>query len=508
MENPKGKELARRSSLPKSCMFFLVVCLLLSAAIPSIARAEANDRIHQIERFIQEQHDLSKIPGLSVVIVEKGKTVYQKGFGYADVKTKSEVTPDTLFEIGSTTKAFTALAILQLEQKGQLKRTDDVRTYIPWLELKYNGEPQTITIDQLMHHTSGIASNTIVKIPASKADNALELTVRTLVDQPLNRKPGSSFEYATINYDVLGYVIERVTKQPFDMYIKQHVLDPIGMKDSYVGLHQLQSEVIATGYKLGFMKEQAYTAPVYRGNIPAGYIISNSNDIAKWLHLQLGHISTSEMDQHLIQKSHEPDLSVEPFDQNTHYAAGWGVEHGSGQTYLLHAGENPTFSSYFILKPDEQVGVAILANMKTSYTTAIGQGVMDIWEGREVAYRHADSYQQLDQILTYILAAIAAIGVLLLFLSVRVISMTIRKQRIYRPFNLKRALWINLHTLFVTIVILLLIKAPKMLLGGVTWGFIKVWAPTSVTALFYSILALSAIYYIYILLLVLTRKSK
>jgi len=508
LENVNGKELTRGSLRIRSCMFFVVACLLLSAAMPSIARAEANDRIQQIERFIQGQQELSKIPGISVVIVEKGKTVYQKGFGYADVKTKTEVTPHTLFEIGSTTKAFTALAILQLEQKGQLKRSDEVRSYIPWLELKYNGELQSITLDQLMHHTSGIASNTIVKIPESKADNALELTVRTLLDQPLNRKPGSSFEYATINYDVLGYVIERVTKQPYDLYIKQHILDPIGMKDSYVGLHQLQSGAIATGYKLGFMKEQAYNAPEYRGNIPAGYIISNSNDIAKWLQLQLGQISTREIEQHLIQKSHEPDLSVEPFDQNTHYAAGWGVQHDSGQSYLLHAGENPTFSSYFILKPDEQVGVAILANMKSSFTTAIGQGVMNIWEGREAANRHADSYQQLDQILTYMLAAIAAIGVLLLLLSVRVISMTIRKQRINRPLNIKRALWINLHTLSVTIVILFLIKAPKMLLGGVTWGFINVWAPTSVTALFYSLLALSAIYYIYIMLLILTRKPR
>lgn len=508
MENVNGKELTRGSLRIRSCMFFVVACLLLSAAMPSIARAEANDRIQQIERFIQGQQELSKIPGISVVIVEKGKTVYQKGFGYADVKSKTEVTPHTLFEIGSTTKAFTALAILQLEQKGQLKRSDEVRSYIPWLELKYNGELQSITLDQLMHHTSGIASNTIVKIPESKADNALELTVRTLLDQPLNRKPGSSFEYATINYDVLGYVIERVTKQPYDLYIKQHILDPIGMKDSYVGLHQLQSGAIATGYKLGFMKEQAYNAPEYRGNIPAGYIISNSNDIAKWLQLQLGQISTREIEQHLIQKSHEPDLSVEPFDQNTHYAAGWGVQHDSGQSYLLHAGENPTFSSYFILKPDEQVGVAILANMKSSFTTAIGQGVMNIWEGREAANRHADSYQQLDQVLTYMLAAIAAIGVLLLLLSVRVISMTIRKQRINKPLNIKRALWINLHTLSVTIVILFLIKAPKMLLGGVTWGFINVWAPTSVTALFYSLLALSAIYYIYILLLILTRKPR
>jgi CubicO group peptidase (beta-lactamase class C family) len=117
-----------------------------------------------------------------------------------------------------------------------LKRTDDVQKYIPWLKLSYNGEPQAITLDQLLHHTSGIASNTIALIPESNADNAIELTVKTLQDQPLNRKPGSSFEYATINYDVLGLVIEIVTKKPYDVYMNQHILDPIGMKDSFVCL--------------------------------------------------------------------------------------------------------------------------------------------------------------------------------------------------------------------------------------------------------------------------------
>lgn len=136
------------------------------------------------------------------------------------------------FELGSTSKAFTGLAILQLEKQGLLKRSDDVRKYIPWLTLTYNGEDQAMTIQQLLSHTSGIPSNSITRIAESTADNALELTVKTLLDQSLNRQPGSSFEYATINYDVLGLVIEQVAKQPFDQYIQRRILQPVGMNQS------------------------------------------------------------------------------------------------------------------------------------------------------------------------------------------------------------------------------------------------------------------------------------
>ena len=118
----------------------LIVAIILSLSLNSlnpIVHADSNDKIEKIEQFVEEQREISQTPGISLVIVEKGETVYQKGFGYADVKEKIPVTSNTLFELASTTKAFTGLAILQLENERLLKRTDDVRKYIPWLELQY-----------------------------------------------------------------------------------------------------------------------------------------------------------------------------------------------------------------------------------------------------------------------------------------------------------------------------------------------------------------------------------
>jgi CubicO group peptidase (beta-lactamase class C family) len=494
----------RRTKNLRKVILMVAFILSLNALVP-IAHADSDDKIHKIEQFVEEQREISQIPGISLVIVEKGKTVYQKGFGYGDVKEKTPVTSNTLFELASTSKAFTGLAILQLEKDGLLNRTDDVRKYIPWLELEFEGEPQTITINQLLHHTSGIASNTIVHIPESNAQNALELTVRTLLDHPLNREPGSSFEYATLNYDVLGLVIENVSKQPYDVNIKEQLLEQIGMKDSYVGLHHVKSDELATGYKIGFMREQKYTPPFYRGNIPAAYIISNTNDIAKWLNLQLGSIQNDTFDKQTIEESHIPDQSVEPFYQE-YYASGWSILKKDDKQYILHAGQNPTFSSYFIMQPNEQLGVAVLSNMNTTFTTAIGQGVIDLWEGNNVNTNHSDSYQKMDQIVTILCIIVVCLGIIFSILLLRSLWKFKIKQRTWVALKGKRIFLLVFHSLFVAAILILMMVVPKILLG-MNWEFIRVWAPTSISSFYYSVIATIIIYYLFVLLLIITKKG-
>lgn len=480
----------------------LAIILGLNALLP-ITYADSNDKI---EQFVEEQREISQIPGISLVIVEKGKTVYQKGFGYADVKEKIPVTPNTVFELASTSKAFTGLAILQLEKEGLLKRTDDVRKYIPWLALEYKGKPQVITINQLLHHTSGIASNSIIHIPKSDQEKALELTVKTLLEEPLNRQPGSSFEYATINYDVLGLVIENVTKQPYDLYIKEQILNQIGMNNSYVGLHQVQSDDLATGYKIGFMREQEYIPPIYRGNIPAAYIVSNTNDIAKWLNLQLGAIQNDKISKQTIEQSHIPDQSVKPMAQDTYYASGWSVEEKNDKQYIWHDGANPTFSSYFIMHPDEQIGVAVLSNMDTTFTTEIGQGVMDLWEGNNPNLNHTDGYQKLDRVVTILCLIIGFLGIVFVILLLRNLWKFKRKQRSWSSLKGKRLFLLIFHSLFVTAIFVLMKIAPKLVLG-MTWEFVSVWAPTSVSILYYIIIATIIIYYLFIVWLIITKRN-
>ncbi|MFB9328836.1 serine hydrolase domain-containing protein [Paenibacillus aurantiacus] len=462
-----------------------------------------------MEAFVEEQRLKGKIPGLAVVVVEKDRIVYQRGFGYADLKRRIPVTANTLFELGSNTKAFTALAILQLEKQGRLRLDDDVRTYIPWLILTYQGKSQPVTLRQLLHHTSGIASNTIARIPPSRANDALVRTVKTLAERPLHRMPGSAYEYATINYDVLGLVLETVTKKPYEDYIQQFILTPIGMDASMVG-QPAQSVGMASGYKIGLTRAIAYTPPVYRGNTPAGYLISNANDIAKWLNVQLGTAPGRPIDPRLIAASHIPDKSVKPFAANSTYAYGWSIEQKNGRAFVLHAGENPTFSSYIIMQPEQGIGIAVMANMRTTATTAIGEGLMALWQGWPADTNHFDPYQKLDQFVTVVWMVMTGTGIVLLALLLKLVRNLAgkRKQRRWASRSGKRVLLLILHIILAATGLTGVIALPQLLLGGLPWSFILVWAPTSITLSVYTCLAVMAVYFGWGMLLIMTKKSQ
>ncbi|WP_343220538.1 serine hydrolase [Paenibacillus sp. SSG-1] len=245
---------------------------------------------------------------------------------------------------------------------------------------------------------------------------------------------------------------------------------------------------------------------MYRGNTPAGYIVSNANDIAKWIKLQLKSAPEQVIDPKLIEESHNPDKSVNPFDQNTYYANGWAVMRKRKEQVIFHAGENPSFTSYFILQPDQQMGVAILANMNTSFTTAIGQGVMELWKGQTPAENHTDSYQLLDRIVSILEIIVVLFGVLWVALSARIVRKLAVKQRRRSPLTGKRKLLLLIHICMVAAVLIFISMLPTILLGGLPWAFIHVWAPTSIPVFLYSIVTASIFYFIYGLLLLFTKK--
>jgi len=229
----------------------------------------------QIEKVITENMSKGNIPGLSITIVRDDKTVYQKGFGYSNLDEEKPVTSQSLFELASNSKAFTALAILSLVESGQIELNDNVTRYIPWLKVKYKGKEIPITIEQTLHQTTGIPGSTINMIPVSNEDSALEETVRTLIGIELDSEPGKMFQYATINYDVLGLIIEQVTGETYEYYMEETILKPMELNNTYLIRNEEINNQMTNGYKMGFLKPQRYEAPIYRGNNPAGYIISS-----------------------------------------------------------------------------------------------------------------------------------------------------------------------------------------------------------------------------------------
>ncbi|WP_434756638.1 cyclic peptide export ABC transporter [Paenibacillus amylolyticus] len=456
-----------------------------------------------------------KIPGASVVIVEGNKTLYSKGFGYSNLKEKRAVNSKTLFELGSVSKAFTALGIRKLEKDGLIHLDDPVNMYIPWFQMKYVGNHRGETIDgyvditlrQLLHHTSGIPFNSIGDIPIDESDDALEKTVRTQVGKKLEFYPGEKYLYATINYDILGLVIKNVSQMPYEDYMKKHVIEALGINNTYLSRDEAAKYDLADGYKVKFLKQFEYAAPTYRGNTPAGYIITNAEDLAKWIKIQLGTEVPITFDKDLIEISHLPDRTVDPSNDGSSYASGWSV-YQSGGGKIAHDGSNPNYSSEVTFRPQFQYGIGILTNSNSEYTNAIANGIDNIILGVPPKGINADTNLSIDNASFTIVIITFPIIIITMILLLLLIVQVIQRKRVYIGDSKKAVSSFVILSIFIIGIGYCMYRIPDILYWGLPWSFIEVWAPQSLIIGVISIFSTIVVFCIYYFCTVIFPKKK
>ena len=468
-------------------------------AVPlSLSQAE----IEKIEAFVQRQMARWKIPGISLVIVKGDQTVYQKGFGFADLGKKEPVTTTTLFELGSASKSFTGLAILQLEEKGMLKLTDPVDKYIPWLKLKFQGKEVPVTIGNMLYHTSGLPHyETLSTIPASSEDDALEKAVQKIAGKGLMFPPGQRYGYTSIGYDVLGLIISKVSGQSYEEYIKKNILLPLQMNNTYLFRKEAKANGMAVGHKYCFNKPAAYDAPMYRGNTPAGYVITNAADLAQWLKIQMGTIETGGLNKELIEKSHIPNPNL----PGSNYGAGWMIY--SNFKMVTHWGLNPNFSS-LIAFGAEKVGVGVLVNMGTSTATGIGNGIMMILRGMEPRSPRPGLnvyFDGLSMKIVYILSILILLNLALLIFSIIKI---IKKKKTFSLSGTGRIIGLIVATVLMGVFIYLITIIPSLLGFNVPLNWGLVWMPQSFGLAILWIFLTMFLLYLFVLSVILFPKKK
>jgi putative ATP-binding cassette transporter len=465
--------------------------------------AEETNPYKGVEDFVRELMEKADIPGVSIAIVKGDGAEYVKGFGYADLDAKKKVTPKTTFELASCSKSYTALAALQLEEKGIINLDDPVSKYFPWFYVTHKEKKYKITLRQLLHHSSGIPWNSIAKIPQGNSDDSLEKTVRNIVGIELNNIPGKKFEYATINYDVIGAVIEKASGKSYETYMQDYLFSPLGLNNTYVGVRKENTEM-ATGYKLGFFAPRKYTPPLLRGNNPAGYIVSNGEDMARWLKIQLGMVE-NEYSQ-LVEQTQKPDLTAVPDKTVTLYGMGWIVNQFRGGE-VNHSGVNPNFASYVGFNPGKKVGVAVMVNSNSRYSFVLGNGIMKILGGEKVGDVEP-TQDKLD-------AAASIISFfLIVFLFWLTFSLIMKLFRISRGRCRFDALtWKKLGKIVGTLIMAIPPISGVYLIPDVfakiTWDMVLVWGPTSIPVflkLFIAVLAM--IYIVYWVSLFFPDKNK
>jgi CubicO group peptidase (beta-lactamase class C family) len=359
---------------------------------PAANGAATPSKFAKIESFVQGEMAAQRIPGLALGVVEGDRIAYMRGFGTAD-SSGTEVTPQTPFIIGSVSKSFTALALMQLVEANKIELDAPVQRYVPWFRVADKNASAEITVRHLLNHTSGLSIKTGRSFQGSSdtSATALEKAVRKLDSAALTAPVGSKYQYSTINYSVLGLIVQTVSGVSYEDYVERRILDPLQMQSSYTSEAAAQPHGLATGHNYWFGRPRAADLPYNRGLVPAGYLIASAEDMTHYLISQLNlgrYDGTPVLSSVGIEELHRP--AVQTPEADTSYGMGWFVGPRNGIPAIHHQGETFNFHSNVVLTPQSRRGVVVLMNAEDSVDLfvsgrmgTVADGVTSLLAGRE-----------------------------------------------------------------------------------------------------------------------------
>ncbi|UCC28716.1 MAG: beta-lactamase family protein [Phycisphaerales bacterium] len=361
----------------------LVGLVFVSSGLGTVATSLGFDPNHdalsrQVDEFFA-RWDKPDTPGAAVVITRSGSVLYRRCYGLANLEHRVPITPKTVFELASTSKPFTATAVLLLEQAGKLTLDDPIRSYIPELP----DFADAVTLRHLLHHTSGLWDYwTIMTYYAGFTQYdyfRLGDVLRLLERQPeLLFTPGSQWKYCNANYALLAEVVARVTGESFSSWTKKHIFDPLGMEDSFFQ-HNCRRMVpnLASAYH---QENGAYFRGRQYGVDFAGpaHMFATIDDMALWLdNFRTRKVGDTKVIEKMCQKNRLNDGS-EHF-----YGLGVGILARHGETVIHHSGQSGNFVTTMLYCPRKELGISILANTRTVKAEKLGFEILGLCLGKK-----------------------------------------------------------------------------------------------------------------------------
>ncbi|MBM7644174.1 CubicO group peptidase (beta-lactamase class C family) [Scopulibacillus daqui] len=446
------------------CFFLALSIFIIGVSGKSLADGQTNQQ-KKIDQLITNDMKKGKIPGLAVVIIKNGQTIYKKGYGYADMKSKKRVSGSTKFQLASLTKAFTGLEIMRLANLGFINLNDSVSEYISWFHVNYNGKPVQITVKELLEQSSGIPSDDILRIPVSTADDALEKGVKHVAGINLSSQPGEKFIYSNINFNILGLIIETVTGKKYEDVMRQAVFHPLGLNHTSVRTTP-NPDHMTKGYKVSFLAPREYFKPADKSIGPAANIILDSRDMERWMAINLGLVKIPGLQ--LISLSD---------DNKFHYFAGWMFD--PDESIIYHSGNLPNNSAYILLEPKNKNGIAVLANSNSPYTRAIAKGIDNILHGKEGFGEYKDEFVYADRVSTIAVIFCCPMILLLLWRLVTIVRQMHQKQRVYIRNGLSYCTIIA-AIILIAAICLTAYRLPSLVFGNPYWSYVNDWYSSAV----------------------------
>jgi len=350
-----------------------VCSLALAVLLPSLAVAQTGDLdrgelISKIDAVVEQQMAAGPIAGVSVAVEHHGELILLHGYGYADLENMVPVNPETVFRIGSVTKQFTALSILQLVEQGKIDLDAPITAYLP----DYPTQGHTVTIHHLLTHTSGIKSYTSLEdyTKFHRLDLTDEELLARFADQPFDFSPGEKFQYNNSGYYLLGMIIGKVSGEPYRQYVHDHIFGPLGMIgsmycDPIAIVHDRARAYDVADGKLVNSEPISMNPPG-----AAGALCSTPLDLVRWQHA---------LDENLLISASSRELMLTPAKLNdgseTRYS--YGLFHGGleGHRTVSHGGGITGFIAAFDTYPDDELVVVVLSNTGTANSGGIARNI-------------------------------------------------------------------------------------------------------------------------------------
>jgi CubicO group peptidase (beta-lactamase class C family) len=338
-------------------------------AKPAFAKTiPVSNTYKDIDAYIDERMHHLRIPGLSLAIVEGDRIAHMRGFGQPQPGGEAP-SAQTPFFIGSVTKSFTALAIMQLVEAGKIELDAPVQRYLPWFRVADLHASAQMTVRHLLNQTSGLPMwpSEFALANFDDSPDAAERQIRALSTLKITRLVGAKFEYSNSNFNILGLVVEAVSGGTYSDYIQQHIFDPLEMRHSYTSKAIAQKNGLAMGYRYWF--GYPFPAPnlsIPISSLPSGQLISCAEDMAHYLiaHLNGGRYG----DVHILSSAGMDELHrgaanvVEMGMSMGSYAMGWFSQVFGKSTIVSHSGIVPDFGAFAGFVPEQKKGIALLYN--------------------------------------------------------------------------------------------------------------------------------------------------
>jgi len=371
---PETQEHTMRLSLSTPLAAALVMglsaCVRPGTPAGLVTRTSSAPQTRAVDSIASRLFAMGMAPGMAVAVVRGDEILYMRGFGHADVEARRPVTPETMFYIASTTKAFTGLAVARLSETGRFQLDAPISRYLPALRLPQPHSPDSVTIRSLLTHTHGIAGDgpVVWRTAFTGEWESTEQLVR-LVAEHAPARAGRAYQYGNIGYNVVSFALERALGRSWKDVVDDQVLQPLGMRNTTAYVSRVPSDRLAQPYTFtGRTFEREVYNKTDANMHAAGGLVSSTRDLARWIEVQLndGRLDGRQViSRAAVAEAKRPQAPINTTRRGlklTEYTLGWQRAMRGDDTLFFHGGGFPGFAAHLSFFPKQRLGVIVLAN--------------------------------------------------------------------------------------------------------------------------------------------------